>query len=234
MSDIPPLVSNIAVHSQNANLLNSARLSHDGYPSGSQLPTNLDGGTTHSPGCKNQQAILTFSRAWEVFVVDLSRTRPECHVHTTSGNMESTNKPKKRSRLPSANRKHGILPTPSRFSAPKVTAVRTEATPTIVISDRSSRGNSRSKFGAYQAFLGLDEGLNPLPTYLPDQDSDLPIDEDDEMDIFLNLEGDNEPQHSFDSLKKRRPDMDSAQGLLRFVSGRCCRLCNLLVMRLYL
>ncbi|KAJ8429476.1 hypothetical protein Cgig2_011062 [Carnegiea gigantea] len=35
------------------------------------------------------------------------------------------------------------------------------------------------------------------------QDYDMPIDEDDDMDIFLNLEGDDGPQHSSDSSKKR-------------------------------
>lgn len=50
---------------------------------------------------------------------------------------------------------------------------------------------------------GLDEVLNPLPTFLPEQDGDLPIDDDDEMDIYLNLEEDTEPHYSFDSSKKR-------------------------------
>ncbi|KAJ8436843.1 hypothetical protein Cgig2_026167 [Carnegiea gigantea] len=100
--------------------------------------------------------------------------------------------PKKRSRLPSAHRKCRILPTRSCFSVPKVTAGET--------SGPYEGPNSRSEHTKHSS--GLEEGLSPLPTFLPDQDSDLPIEEDDEMDIFLNLEGENEPQHSLDSSKK--------------------------------
>ncbi|KAJ8420306.1 LOW QUALITY PROTEIN: hypothetical protein Cgig2_010037 [Carnegiea gigantea] len=278
MSDIPPPVSNPAVHSQNANLLNSAQLLHDGYSSGSQLPTNLDGGTTHNPGCKNPEAILTFSWAIKRGVRglrgdDLSRTQPECHVHTTSvlhevcaicGSMAHTleaypdspknvfevgvenfgatslrgetvsvplpsarrgNTPNEHwvtvlpKKLPSSHRKRRILPTPSRFSAPKVAAVRTEAAPTIFFWGGTSGPSKGLNLEHNKHSSSLDKGLNPLSTFIPYQDSDLPIDEDDEMDIFLNLEGDNEPQHSSDSSKKRRPGMDSAQGLFRFVSS---------------
>ncbi|KAJ8427017.1 hypothetical protein Cgig2_013335 [Carnegiea gigantea] len=35
-------------------------------------------------------------------------------------------------------------------------------------------------------------------------EEDVPIDDEDDMDIFLNLEGDEAPQHSSDSSKKRR------------------------------
>lgn len=41
--------------------------------------------------------------------------------------------------------------------------------------------------------------LGEVPLFLPEQDSDLPIDEDDDMDIFLNIEGSEDPQHSSDS-----------------------------------
>ena len=112
--------------------------------------------------------------------------------------------------MPSAHRTRGILPTPSWFSAPKVTAVRTKATLTIVISDSSSWGvgtsgpseGPNSEHTKHSSVLN--EGLNPFATFLLDQDSNLPIDEDDETDIFLNLEGDNEPQYLSDSSKKRR------------------------------
>lgn len=41
-----------------------------------------------------------------------------------------------------------------------------------------------------------------VPPIIPKHDSDLPIDEEDDMDIFLNLEGDDAPQHSSESSKK--------------------------------
>jgi len=99
MSGIPPPVPHSADQTHNAYLLNSAQLSHDGHPSRSQLPPNLDGGLTHNPGCKNQEIIPTFSQAIKLRVGglrsgDLSRTRPECHVHPTSGNMKLANKVK--------------------------------------------------------------------------------------------------------------------------------------------
>lgn len=54
----------------------------------------------------------------------------------------------------------------------------------------------------------LETNLSKVPPFLPDQDYDMPIDEDDDMDIFLNLEGDDDPQHSSVSSKKRRLEED--------------------------
>ena len=46
--------------------------------------------------------------------------------------------------------------------------------------------------------------LSYLSKFLLEQDAHLPINDDDEMDIYLNLEEDTKPQHSSDSSKKRR------------------------------
>ncbi|KAJ8453088.1 hypothetical protein Cgig2_014851 [Carnegiea gigantea] len=82
---------------QNANLLNYAQLPHDGLTSGPQLPTNLDGSSSYSAGCKDKTPIVTFS--WVVKLElgsisghSLSRTRAEYHIHTPEGHRESTHK----------------------------------------------------------------------------------------------------------------------------------------------
>lgn len=41
-----------------------------------------------------------------------------------------------------------------------------------------------------------------VPPVVSNQEADLLIDDGDDMDIFLNLEGDDGPQHSFESSKK--------------------------------
>ncbi|KAJ8446980.1 hypothetical protein Cgig2_006608 [Carnegiea gigantea] len=43
-----------------------------------------------------------------------------------------------------------------------------------------------------------------VPPVVSNPEADLLIDDGDDMDIFLNLEGDDDPQHSFESSKKRR------------------------------
>lgn len=115
--------------------------------------------------------------------------------------------PKKRSKLPNAHRKRSILPTPSCFATPKVTTVNVPAPiPTVILSDTSTCGGvSVAKDESFLEQSNLVEhGLNVAPAFMPEHDPDLAIDNENDMDMFLNLEGGDEPQHSFDSTKKRR------------------------------
>jgi len=106
---------------------------------------------------------------------------------------------------------NSILLTPSRFTTPKVnTILPPTTTPTVVVSDMSSAGGdvgttSEPTFeptalhkNSWQA-----KKSQPAPAILHPK-ADLPIDDEADMDIILNLEGDEDPQHSFESSKKQR------------------------------
>ena len=83
------------------------------------------------------------------------------------------------------------------------------ATPTVVLSDTfRAAGEFVTSEGhiaelANRSSASLETGLSMVPLVLPEHDSDLPVDEDDDMDILLNLEGDDDPQRSSDSSNKR-------------------------------
>lgn len=115
--------------------------------------------------------------------------------------------PKKWSIPPSTHRKRGILSSPSCFSAPAALPVsKPTPSPAVVISDPTP---SEEEAGICEV-----PPLQPPPhssvplasefTLPFDQDSDLLLAEDDDMDLFLNLDGGDEPQHSSESSKKRR------------------------------
>lgn len=84
-----------------------------------------------------------------------------------------------------------------------------EITSSIIISGTAAMGGSSSStdgqnLEAAKRSSDVEPELSSIATFIPDHDSDLPLNEDDEMDIFLNLEGDNDPQQSSGSLKKHR------------------------------
>ncbi|KAJ8427107.1 hypothetical protein Cgig2_029816 [Carnegiea gigantea] len=180
MSDLTPsqtrpssAASQPSVPPQNANLFSASQFSHDDGSAGPQLPTDLDGDALDNPGNKAKEAIPTFSRAVKLGMGSL----------------------------------HGGSVSRTGAEPPKVTAVvMPEATPTIIISDTSAVGGCSVPTDGHSSESAkrssdLETGLSTVPTFIPDQDSDLPLDKDDEMDIFLNLEGDNDPQRSSDSSK---------------------------------
>ncbi|KAJ8427048.1 hypothetical protein Cgig2_020906 [Carnegiea gigantea] len=175
------------------------------------LPTDLDGSSHNNPSGKDKVAIPTFSWVVKLTMGSLSgdpipRTQPEHHVYPTESKMESKNK----SRLPNYHRKCGILPTPFRFTALKVTTVTLQdATHTVVVSDTScAEGEVGTTSGPNLEptplpSKSLQAGKNQFPPVVSDPEADLPIDDEDDMDIFLNLEGDDDPQHSSEFSKKR-------------------------------
>lgn len=101
---------------QNANMLNSPRLSHDDPAFGSQIPTNLDGSTTYSPSSQGKEALPSFSEAVKLGMGGLSghsvpRIRAEHNVHPPPRDLESTHKVTSTGQLPL----HFDLPTMSLF-----------------------------------------------------------------------------------------------------------------------
>ena len=79
MSDVPPNQNHpptvdptSSVPSHNANLFYSSQFSHDGSPSGPQLPIDLDGCTSNNPSGKGKATIPTFSWAVKFGVGGLS------------------------------------------------------------------------------------------------------------------------------------------------------------------
>lgn len=117
--------------------------------------------------------------------------------------------PKKRSRIPNSYRKSGMPLTPARFTAPKVNIIPSPTnTPTVAVSDTFSAGGamgatSGPTFGPTTLHTNSWEAKkSQTPPVLSNPEVDLPIDDEDNMDIFLNPEGDEDPQLSSESSKK--------------------------------
>ncbi|KAJ8433204.1 hypothetical protein Cgig2_004336 [Carnegiea gigantea] len=146
------------------------------------LPTDLDGSPSNYPSSKGQRLYEPspglLSSEWEVSVVVLSMKCLFCPESLVIN-----------------------------VSAPKVTTVSIPGSPPIVvISDLNPSGQDIGPMACQDS-----NPSNRSPTALATdlgQDSDLPIDEDDDMDIFLNLEGSEDHQHCSDSSKKRRLEED--------------------------
>lgn len=105
--------------------------------------------------------------------------------------------PKKRSRLPNSHRKRGILSTPSRFDAPKVSIVPPPIiTTTIPVSATVNVGGEVAvppEPFFYPKVINHNDcqaKLSPSPPITLQSGVDIPIDDEDDMDMFLNLEED--------------------------------------------
>lgn len=116
---------------------------------------------------------------------------------------------KKQRGVPNSHCKRGILPTPSCFTPPKVNTVPPPTpTPIVVVSDTSNAGGDmRTTSGTTLEPTALHANSSQarksqVPPVVSKPKANLPIN-DENMDIFLNLEGDDDPQHSSESLKKR-------------------------------
>lgn len=164
------------------------------------------GSTAHAlDGCpdspKNVFKVVVEKIGATTLQADVESGPPTCEVQDTIPFENwATVSPKKRSRLPSAHKKRGILPTPSRFTSPKVTTVlRPEVTPIIILTDTSDvGGTSISPNGCNSEINNWDTMLNKGTVTIahgsPSQGAELPIDDEDDTDMFLKLEGDIEPQ----------------------------------------
>lgn len=75
-------------------------------------------------------------------------------------------------------------------------------TPTVVLSDLNPSGTATVPLKVHHSdhttrpSASLETDLSQVPHFSPERDTDLPLDEDDDMDIYLNLDGGEDPRHS--------------------------------------
>lgn len=114
--------------------------------------------------------------------------------------------PKKRSRLPNSLRKRGIASAPSRFTAPKVNVIPSPPLPHPVTTSEAFNAGEEGGVLLESSFdpKPLPPSANLAKFGASSPETDLPENDEDDMDIYLNLEDTEDPQHSSDSSKKRR------------------------------
>ncbi|KAJ8443344.1 LOW QUALITY PROTEIN: hypothetical protein Cgig2_015825 [Carnegiea gigantea] len=151
---------------------------------------------------------------------------------TSKNVFEVTVLPRKQSRLPNAQCRRGILSTPSRFNAPKGNTIPPASiTPTIPISTNFSDGGAEG--GPFEPMTLCQNASHakistPSPV-ISNPEAEVPIYDEDDIGIFLNLEGDEDPQHSSDCSKKRRSRQKVTVESHRLVIGNSTRLLSQIV-----
>jgi len=104
---------------------------------------------------------------------------------------------------------------PTRFSTSKVNIGFMSAnTRTVVLSNLNPSGIATVPLKGHHSdhttcpSASLEIDLSQVPHFSLEWDTDLPLDEDDDINIYLNLECSEDPQHSSDSSKKHRLEED--------------------------